>query len=169
VGLVVNGAPIHGLMHPEGGQIMSARHPEDTYSGWTSMHPGSIEAMASAQACAERCGVTADALPSVPDDDPAWDMVAYYLAILCLTITYIVSPQKIVLSGGIMKRSSLFPKIRSHFTRLNEGYVDVPKIRDALDEYILPSAFGNDAGILGACEIARQALEAKAACRSPNA
>lgn len=137
---------------------MPLRHPDDTYSGWTSLHPASIESMASAQACAERCGVTMAELPDVSDDNPEWDIVAYYLAQLCLTITLAVSPHFIVLSGGVMKRTSLFSKIRSHFTQLNDGYIAVPKIQDALDEYIIPSAYGNDAGILGACEIGRQAL-----------
>lgn len=158
VGLVVNGAPVHGLMHPEGGHIMPLRHPDDSYGGWTSLHPGSVESMASAQACAERCGVTMAELPTVSDDHPQWDIVAYYLAQLCLTITFAVSPHFIVLSGGVMKRESLFPKIRSHFLKLNDEYIDVPVIRDSLEDYIVPSAHGNDAGIIGACAIARRAV-----------
>jgi fructokinase len=158
VGLVVNGAPVHGLMHPEGGHVMPTRHPDDTYGGCTSLHPTSVEAMAAAQACAERCGVAVDALAGVDDADPAWDMVAYYLAQLCLSITLTVSPHFIVMSGGVMQRSSLFPRVRSHFAELNDGYIDVPKIRDSLDTYIVPSAFGSDAGIIGACELARRAL-----------
>lgn len=97
-------------------------------------------------------------LPTVSDEHPQWDIVAYYLAQLCLTITLAVSPHFIVLSGGVMKRKSLFPKIRSHFLKLNDGYIDVPVIRNSLDEYIVPSAHGNNAGIIGACAIARHAV-----------
>lgn len=138
---------------------MPLRHPDDAYGGWTTLHPGSVESMASAQACAERCGVSMAELPNVPDDHPQWNLVAYYLAQLCMTITFAVSPHFIVLSGGVMKRASLFPKIRSHFVKLNDGYIDVPMVRDTLDEYIIPSAHGNDAGIIGACEIARHAIK----------
>jgi fructokinase len=96
----------------------------------------------------------------VPDDHPAWDAVAWNLAHLCISITYIASPHRIVLSGGVMQRASLFDKIRSHFERINNSYVDVPTIRDNLDQYIVPSEHGNNAGILGALQLARHALAA---------
>lgn len=145
-------------MHPEGGHLMLKRREGDEYDGWTTLHPGSVEAMASAQACAERSGVAMRDLAAVDDDNPAWDDVAYYIAHLCVSIMLLVSPHVIVLSGGVMRRKSLFPKIRAHFEKLNDGYVCVPKILDALDTYIVPSKFGNDAGILGAIELARRAL-----------
>lgn len=159
VGLVVNGAPIHGLLHPEGGHLMPTVHPDDTYvCEWTELHPTSIESMAAAQACADRCGVPTSDLASVRDDHPEWSFVAYYIAQLALSITFLVSPHFIVISGGVMKRRSLFPKIRSHFKDLNDGYIDRPEISQALDSYIVPSSFGNDAGIIGACELGRQDL-----------
>lgn len=158
VGLVVNGAPVHGLMHPEGGHLMLKKREGDEYRGWTLLHPGSVEAMASAQACAERCGVGMEELATVDDDNAAWDDIAYYLAQLCVSILFLVSPEVIILSGGVMKRKSLFKKIRSHFEKLNDGYVQVPKVVDALDTYIVPSQFGNDVGIIGAVELARRAF-----------
>jgi fructokinase len=132
---------------------MSCRYP-----GSSTRHPFAIESQAAAQACADRCGVPADQLKSVPDDHSAWDAIAYYLAHLCISITFIASPHCIVLSGGVMKRASLFEKIRTHFVAINNRYVDVTKIRDNLDKYIVPAAHGDDAGILGALELARRAL-----------
>lgn len=156
VGVVVNGEPVHGLMHPEGGHVTPERHPRDTYSGWSVIHRSSVESLASAQACAERCGVSMDKLPEVSDDDPSWDVVAYYLAQLCYTVTLILSPHFIVLSGGVMQRLSLFPLIRNHFAALNNGYINVPKIRESIDTYIVPSAFGSNSGVIGAIELARR-------------
>lgn len=158
VGVVVNGAPVHGLLHSEGGHVMPTAFPGDTYGGWTDLHPSSVESMAAAQACAERCGVPASALATVSEDHPQWDVVAYYIAQLCLSITYLVSPHFIVISGGVMKRTSLFPRVRSHFKALNDGYIDVPEMGEALDSYITMSKFGNEAGIIGACELGRQSL-----------
>lgn len=157
VGLVVNGQPIHGLVHPEGGHIMALRKEGDNYPGWSHIHRLSVESMASARACAERTGVAMDDLAAVPDDHPGWDDVAYYLAQLCITITFIASPHVIVLSGGVMKRNVLFDKIRGFFATLNEGYIAADKTTTDLESYIVPSAYGNQIGIIGAIELARRA------------
>lgn len=158
VGVVVNGQPIHGLVHPEGGHIMTLRKDGDTYPGWCHIHRLSAESMASARACAERTGVEMPDLATVSDDHPAWDDVAYYLAQLCITITYMVSPHVIVLSGGVMKRTILFNKIRKQFKELNEGYIAADKIKNHLNDFIVPSAYGNQIGIIGAIELARRAV-----------
>jgi predicted NBD/HSP70 family sugar kinase len=47
-----------------------------------------------------------------------WDVVAHSLASLCATLVYIVSPEKIVLSGGVMLRECLYPKVQ---VRLGPG------------------------------------------------
>ena len=157
VGLVVNGQPVHGLVHPEGGHIMALRKEGDTYPGWCNVHRLSVESMASARACAERTGVEMADLSTVSDDHPSWDDIAYYLAQLCITITYIASPHVIVLSGGVMKRKILFDKIRRHFAALNEGYISTDKTTTDLESYIVPSTYGNQIGIIGALELARRA------------
>jgi len=68
-----------------------------------------------------------------------------------------VSPHIIVLSGGVMKRSVLFDKIRKHFAALNEGYIAHEKVLNRLDQFIIPSTYGNQIGIIGAIELARRA------------
>lgn len=157
VGVVVDGNPVHGLAHPEGGHIMVLRKSDDQYPGWSHIHRESVESMASARACAERIGVDPSELASAADDHPAWEDIAYYLAQACITITYIASPQVIVLSGGVLKRTILFEKIRKHFEILNDGYIGVEKLRNNLDKFIVPSAYGNQIGIIGALELARRA------------
>lgn len=157
VGLVVNRAPVHGLVHPEGGHIMPLRKQGDVYGGFSNMHRGSVESHAAAQACAERIGVDMKELATVGDEHPAWDDIAYYLAQLCISITYLVSPHVIVLSGGVMKRLVLFEKIRRIFLELNEGYIEAEKVTKRVEEYIVPSGYGNLIGIIGAIELARRA------------
>lgn len=119
--------------------------------------------MACAQACAERCGVDPEDLCDVPDDDPAWDFVAYYLAQLCMTITFVAAPHFISLGGGVMQRESLFPRIREHFTDLNAGYVSVAETTSDLGRFLAPPTFGTESGIIGALFLASTALEEQAA------
>lgn len=157
VGVVVNGRPVHGLIHPEGGHIMVKRPANDTYEGWASIHQFSIESMASARACAERAQVATKDLANLEDNNPVWGDVAYYLAQLCISICYLVSPHVIVMSGGVMKRSILFDKIREKFYEINQGYISADIVLNHLDQYIVPSKYGNDMGIIGAVELARRA------------
>ncbi|KAI0560840.1 Rho-associated protein kinase [Gracilaria domingensis] len=157
VGMVVDGKPIHGLVHPEGGHIMPLRKQLDHYVGCLADQPFSVESMACAKACADRAGVEPGNLPSVSDDHPAWDDVAYYLAQLCYSICMIASPHVIVLSGGVMKRSSLFDKIRAHFVKINNDYLPIDRLTKDIDKYIVQSEYGNNMGIIGAVELARRA------------
>lgn len=136
---------------------MALRREGDTYRGWLEQHRLCVESMASARACADRTGVSPKELKAVNDYHPAWDDVAYYLAQLCLTITYMVSPHVIVMSGGVMQRESLFKKVREHFLRLNEGYINAPIIMHNIQDFIKPSIFKNQIGLIGAIELARRA------------
>merc|ERR1719203_2659199 len=104
-----------------------------------------------------------DKLKEVPDDSEVWLDVAYVLGSLCATLTLLCSVERIVLSGGIMQRASLFPKIREATRRILDGYIKHPKLLDdgvnGIDSYIVPSERGNDAGIFGALALADTALQ----------
>ena len=154
VGLVINGKAVHGLIHPEGGHVLAVPRAGDRLA---SRGHVCIEDVANAGAIAERVGCSPSQLDSISDSHAVWDDVAYYLGQLCLTVTYMVSPHVIVMSGGVMRRLSLFPRIRKHFATLNSGYITHPRIIHELDKYIVPSRFGNRVGIIGALELSRRA------------
>jgi hypothetical protein len=40
-----------------------------------------------------------------------------------MAITMLLSPDAIVISGGLLQRASLFPRIRAEYTRILNGYV----------------------------------------------
>lgn len=145
---------MHGLVHPEGGHVL-VRGREGDHAAERGRP--CVEDVACAGAIAERVGLAPNRLHTVPDSHPVWDDVAHYLAQLCLTITYMVSPHVIVLSGGVLTRQSLFPRIRKHFATFNAGYIAHPRVTQELDKYIVPSRFGNSVGIIGALELARRA------------
>ena len=58
-----------------------------------------------------------------------------------------------------MKQSPLFPLVHQQVIELLNGYVLFPEITDRIEEYIVPPALGDDAGIIGAFMLAKQALK----------
>ena len=171
--MVVNGAPVHGLLHPEAGHACVPRYPNDDFAGHNpSLNcPGwaEVEAMCASGALAKRAGLRdASGLKDLPDDHPVWDVAAHYLAALCANLILVVSPEKIVLSGGVMLRASLFPKIREKTVAYLNGYIPVPAVssKEAAETLIVPSPHGNNAGIIGALTLAQDALgERSSPCR----
>ncbi|CAK0888363.1 unnamed protein product [Prorocentrum cordatum] len=162
IGLVVNGKMVKGLVHPEGGHIPALKRPNDTFQG-LGVHPWSIEGQVCAAAIAARAGVPADKLKEIPDDSEVWLDVAYVLGSMCATLTLLCSIERIVLSGGVMLRASLFPKIRQATRSILNGYVQHPRVLadgpEGIDSYIVPSERGNEAGIFGALALADAALK----------
>merc|ERR1712061_270166 len=107
---------------------------------------GSLESFAAAPALALRAGCKSAAdLGKLPDDHPTFDCAARYLAILCVNLILLVSPEKIVLSGGVLRRSSLFPAIRKYTLEVLNGYISVPEVLDHIDRLIVPSVWQDDA------------------------
>eukprot|EP01097_Dermamoeba_algensis_P007171 TRINITY_DN4496_c0_g3_i1.p1 TRINITY_DN4496_c0_g3~~TRINITY_DN4496_c0_g3_i1.p1 ORF type:complete len:174 (+),score=49.32 TRINITY_DN4496_c0_g3_i1:457-978(+) len=155
VGVVVNGQAVHGLLHPEAGHIFVPRRDGDNFEGGCPFHKNCVEGLVASGAVAKRKQITPSEIPSIPDDDPVWDSFAFYLAQLCNTLTLILSPHEIVLGGGLLQRTSLFPRIRKHAAQLVNGYLTSPS---DLDKHIIPSPFGSNAGIVGAFALAQSAF-----------
>jgi len=155
-GGVVRGRPVHGLVHPEMGHI---RIPHDRawdpFEGICPYHKDCLEGLASGPAIEARWGERGENLPA---DHPAWSLEARYLALGLTAMICILSPQRIVLGGGVMQQPQLFPMIRSDVQHLLNGYVQAPAVVERIDEYIVPPALGGDAGVLGAIALARQRL-----------
>lgn len=168
VGLVVNGAPLHGLLHPEAGHISVPRRAGDTYDGHNASLdcPGwcEVEAMTASGALMRRAGLAnSSGLKDLPDDSPVWDTAAHYIAAMCANLVLTASPQRIILSGGVMLRSSLFPKVRVAMVKMLNGYIPAPAVLsvEGATDYIVPSRWSNDAGLVGALTLAEDALARK--------
>ena len=76
-GVIVDGKMLHGMQHPEGGHILVAPHPNDTYKGKCPYHGRCLEGMASGPAIEERWGKKAYELS---DKKEVWELEAYYVA-----------------------------------------------------------------------------------------
>jgi fructokinase len=149
VGVVIDGRPVHGLMHPELGHLR-ARDPEQV--GVCAFHGGCVEGLVSAPALRAR---TQQALEGLPDDHPIWRSAADTLGELLHTIVLAYSPQRIVLAGGVLSRAPLLPLVRKAVVRELAGYVPRAELRDpGIDGYIVGPGLGQRSGLVGAFALA---------------
>ena len=154
-GGMVNGKLIHGLVHPEMGHIRIPHDwDRDPYAGACPYHGDCLEGLATGPALEARWGQRGETLPA---DHPAWELEAGYLALGLVSIICILSPERIIMGGGVMEQRQLFPLVRVRVRELLNGSLQVPAILDQIDEYIVPPGLGNRAGVLGAIALAQQA------------
>jgi len=153
-GAVLDGRPIHGLIHPEMGHIRIPHdRAADPYEGYCAYHGDCFEGLAAGPALAGRWGQAAETLPP---DHPAWSLEAHYLALGLMNFICILSPQRVVLGGGVMEQAHLFPLVRRAVQETLNGYLNAPAILAEIDSYIVPPELGNRSGVLGAIALAQQ-------------
>ena len=154
-GVILGGRVLHGLLHPEMGHLHMNRDPtRDPFTGSCPFHSDCFEGLAAGPAVEERWGQTAE---SLPPHHPAWELEAQYIARALTAFVYILSPQRIVVGGGIMEQLHLFPMVRDKVKALLNGYIQSEHILERIDQYIVPPALGNRAGVLGALAMAERA------------
>lgn len=156
-GMIANHRPIDGLTHSELGHIRPVRFRGDDWIGNCPFHGACLEGLVSGPAIAARIGKPADEAPA---EDPVWDGVADALGQLCHTLVLTGIPRRIVMGGGVMGASHLFPRVRAAMTRSLGGYITLPEVA-LTDTFIVPPALGNNAGPLGAIVLGAQALGAQ--------
>ena len=153
-GGLVGGKLMHGLIHPEMGHM---RIPHDLvadpYPGHCPFHGDCLEGLACGPAINERWKQASETLPA---DHPAWPLEAHYLALAMVNLITTLSPQRIILGGGVMANRQLFPLIRRGVQELLNAYVQSPAILDEIDRYIVPPGLGDRSGVLGAFALAQQ-------------
>lgn len=160
IGVVSGGKPVHGLGHPEGGHIYTRRHPaHGDFPGVCPAHGDCVEGLASGPAFAASWGMTADALP---EDDPAWAVEADYLGQICANLTLIMAPQKIVLGGGVMHRTHLYPMVRERTLHWLGGFI--PRLADdpaEIERLVVPPGCKAAPGLVGAFLLAESLIGAR--------
>jgi fructokinase len=152
-GGLVRGRPLHGLVHPEMGHLRVPHdRGRDPFPGTCPYHGDCLEGLAAGPALAARWGQPGEALPV---GHPAWALEAEYLALGLTDVILTLSPERIIMGGGVMAQEHLFPLIRARVQTLLAGYVVAPALLDEIDRYIVPPALGDRAGMLGAIALAR--------------
>jgi fructokinase len=153
-GVLVAGAPLHGLMHPEIGHIHPRRHRLDQdFAGVCPFHADCLEGLASGPAIVARAGSELQQLDAA---HAQWQIEADYLGQLCAQLVLTLSPQRIILGGGVIGKR-LFPLVRRQTLQWLGGYIERREILQNIDSYIVPAALGARAGVLGALCLALDA------------
>ncbi|MGN0164542.1 MAG: ROK family protein [Lachnospiraceae bacterium] len=153
-GIMVNGKMIHGMLHPEAGHVLISRKANDCCESVCAYHNNCVEGLASGTAIKAHWGKPADELLG---SEQVWELEADYIAQALVNYIMTVSPQKIILGGGVMHVGKLFPLIRKKTKEYLNGYL-ITKELDDMDSYIVPAGLGDDQGIVGCLKLAADAL-----------
>jgi fructokinase len=161
-GAVVNGAILHGLVHAEMGHIRIPHdRSTDPFQGNCPFHGDCLEGLASGPAMQARWGISPDRLP---EHHEGWALEGHYLALGLVAWACTLSPQRIIIGGGVMKHSRLFDLVRKEFSALLNGYIQARELTERLDDYVVPPNLGNRAGVLGALVLAERAFHQSQPC-----
>lgn len=128
VGFAHRGALWRGRMHTMAGAIPVQRYARtidgherlDRFPGTCSFHGACLEGLIGQDAIEERTG-----LPYAEVDegnDWLWDMIAHYIAMLCVTVCSVSAPSQIIIGGRMLRASinmphaeSLLMRVKGHF------------------------------------------------------
>ena len=152
-GIYIDGKLLHGMLHPEAGHVLIRKRSDDSYEGKCPYHRTCLEGMAAGPAIEERWGMKAVELA---DKTEVWDLEADYIAQALVGYILTLSPEMIILGGGVMHQEQLFPLIREKVTQMLGGYLQTEELMD-MEHYIVPASLHDDQGIMGCLELARRA------------
>ncbi|MGM0753128.1 MAG: ROK family protein [Bacillota bacterium] len=148
-GFVQNGKVSKGLFNTEMGHIYVPVHPEDPFEGGCQYHGNCLEGMASGSAILTRYGKKGYELEEVK---AVWELEAYYLAQAIVNYSLILTPEKIILGGGVMKQTILYTLIREKAAKLLNHYVQI----DDFEQYIVPPQLNDNQGVIGSLLLAKR-------------
>lgn len=154
VGVYIEGKLLHGMLHPEAGHVLIKKREDDTYEGRCPYHKTCLEGLAAGPAVEERWGKKAIELK---DEKAVWDLEAYYIAQALTGYILTLSPEVIILGGGIMHQEQLFPMIRSYVLEMLNGYLQTDELKD-IDHYIVSASLNDNQGIMGCLELAKRSM-----------
>lgn len=150
------GRLLHGLVHPEMGHIVvSHDRSVDAFEGACPFHGDCFEGMAAGPAIEKRWGKKAEELGP---DHAAWDLQAGYIADAMRSVVCMLSPERIILGGGVMHQAHLLPMIQAKLLKSLNGYVQSPAILEDIESFVVLPGLGDRAGVLGAVALAELAL-----------
>jgi fructokinase len=154
-GAMVDGKLLHGLVHPEFGH-MRVPHDQDAdpFAGVCRYHGDCLEGLASGRAIEARWGRPPAELRG---DEAVWELQAGYLALGLTCVICVLSPERIVIGGGVMKQPVLLSLVQRRVAGLMNGYLGTRALGDEIDGYITLPALGSRAGVLGAIALAETA------------
>jgi fructokinase len=173
-GGIINGDLMHGLTHPEMGHIRIPRDNNDKpgFKGSCKFHKyglrnkssfGCWEGLASGASMQQRWGKPSEEiLASDKDYNRAWNLEANYIAIGIYNLICTLSPQRIILGGGIMNHTNLLEKVQKKVEKLLNNYVADLDSLEKISSYLVRPALVDVkssislSGVLGAIVLAKR-------------
>jgi fructokinase len=152
--IICGGEPLPALLHPEMGHISLKRHADDAAPSTCRFHDSCAEGLAAGPAILKRFG---QSLSHFAEGGRQHQMVADYLGQLCASLVLTLSPQRIILGGGVGKTPGLVTAAQAAMVHHLAGYAPTAI---AAEDFICSPHFGQDAGITGALLLADQAHSA---------
>lgn len=165
VGIIVNEAPVRGVLHPEGGHITVHRdRVADAFAGVCPYHGDCVEGLTSGPALLARTGSRPEHLD---EGDPVWNLVGDYIAQLMANLTLMLSPQRIILGGGVGAAPPVVPIVRAALLRRLNGYLPALADPSAMAAFVVSPGLKGRSGVLGAIALANSSARvAHAAART---
>ncbi len=150
MGIIANGKLLHGMLHPEAGHLLLRKHPSDFYEGKCPYHGACLEGLAAGPAIEARWGKKGAELS---DRSDVWKLEAYYIGQALVDLILVLSPQRIVLGGGVMHQAQMLPLVKEEVKRQLNGYICTKELED-MDSYIVLPSLNDNQGIMGALQLA---------------
>jgi fructokinase len=152
-GGMARGNLLHGLVHPEFGHLRIPHDLEaDPFPGSCPYHGDCWEGLAAGSAIRARWGHPPEELVGEAE---VWELEARYLALGLVAVVSVLSPQRIIIGGGVGGVPGLLPLVRREVVALVAGYLDAPELGEGVDDYIVPPGLGTRSGVLGAIALAQ--------------
>lgn len=151
---IVDGHLLPGVSHQEIGHILIPQDLKlDSFAGVCPYHHNCLEGLASGSAMKKRWQV--ESALHLPAHHPAWELEADYLAAALTNCILTLSPERIILGGGVMRQAHLFTKIRHKVAQKISAYVHLPN----LENYIVAPGLADRAGVIGAIALAQKTAQ----------
>jgi fructokinase len=153
-GGLIAGKLLHGLMHPEFGHMRIPHDRDaDPFPGICPYHGDCWEGLASGRAIEARWGKPAVELT----DHAVWSLEAWYVALGLVSVICVLSPERIVIGGGVMNHPGLLALVHREIVSLMNGYLGAPVLGVGISDFVTRPALGPRAGVLGALALAESA------------
>ena len=153
-GFIIDGKPLRGLASLEMGHIRIPHNLElDPFRGICPYHGDCFEGLACGPAIQARFGQKGE---TIPDNDPFWDVEATYIANALVNYILTLTPEIIIIGGGVMQKDFMFPQVRNRVQELLNSYLVNDMLLKNIDTYIVPPLLGNRSGVLGGIALAMQ-------------
>ena len=154
VGVIINGKPYHGMIHPEGGHILLSRHPEDPMVGsGCPFHENCLEGLAAGPSLEKRWGVKGAELSGRKE---VWELEAYYIGQAIADYILLLSPERIVLGGGVTHQEGLLALVRQEAVKQLAGYIRAEALIHP-ETYIVGVSLNDNQGVMGGVKLAMDA------------